>query len=119
MSRRTDRLGELLREELSWLFANQMHDPRLPMLVSITRVSVSQDLRHANVFISVMGSQEEKQSALKVISAAGGFLHRELKPRLTLRYIPELSFRLDESIEAGDKTLRILNELDSPSETSQ
>ena len=114
MSRRTERVGELLREELSWLLAREMSDPRLPLLVTITRVNVSADLRQAKVFVSIMGSDEEKRSAMKVLQAAVGFLWRALKPRLTLRYVPGLSFQLDESIEEGTRMLQIMDKLDLP-----
>ena len=118
MSRRTERVNELLRKELSWLLAKEMNDPRLPMLVTITGVEVSMDLRHAKVFVSIMGSDEEKASTTKILQAAAGFLHRQLKPRLSLRYVPSLSFRLDESIEEGDRMLQIMDNLDPPPGTS-
>ncbi|MFH1140856.1 MAG: 30S ribosome-binding factor RbfA [Chloroflexota bacterium] len=119
MNRRAERFSELLRKELSVLLATEVHDPRLPALVSITRVGVTDDLRHANVYVSIMGTGEEKQSGMKVLKDAAGFLHRALKPRLDIRYVPELSFQLDESIEAGDRTLRIMDGLDSSAEPSQ
>ncbi len=119
MSRRTERVNELLRKELSSLVANQINDPRLPALVSITRVDVSVDLHHANVYVSIMGSNEQKRSGMKTLKDAAGFLHHALKPRLALRYIPDLSFQLDESIEASDRMLRIMNDLDSGPGPSQ
>ena len=119
MSRRTERISELLRKELSLLVANEINDPRLPALVSITQVDVSVDLHHANVYVSIMGSNEEKRSGMKMLKDASGFLHHALKPRVALRYIPDLSFQLDESIEAGDRLLRIINDLDSKQGLSQ
>lgn len=119
MSRRAERVSELLRKELSMVLATEVHDPRLPALVSITRVGVSDDLRHANVYVSIMGASEEKRSGMKVLKDAAGFMHRALKPRLDIRYVPELSFHLDESIEAGNRTLRIMDSLDSSNERSQ
>lgn len=118
MSRRTQRINELLRQELSWLLAKEMKDPRLPLLVTITRVEVATDLRYARVFVSIMGSDEEKGSAMKMLQAAAGFLHRSLKPRLTLRYVPDLSFHLDESIEEGARMLQIMDRLNPPPEPS-
>ena len=118
MSRRTERVNELLRKELSWLLAKEMNDPRLPLLVTITRVTVATDLRNARVFVSIMGADEEKRSAIRMLQAAAGFLHRALKPRLTLRYVPGLSFHLDESIEEGARMLQIMDKLDLPSGSS-
>ncbi|MEK7777891.1 MAG: 30S ribosome-binding factor RbfA [Chloroflexota bacterium] len=119
MSRRAERLSELLRKELSLLLATEVHDPRLPALISITRVGVSDDLRQANVYVSIMGAGEEKRLGMKVLKDAAGFMHRALRPRLDIRYVPEMSFQLDESIEAGDRTLRIMDGLDSSTGPSQ
>jgi len=113
MSRRTERIGELLRKELSSLLANEMSDPRLPLMVSITHVDVSADLRLARVFVSIMGSNEEKHFAVKLLRGAAGFLIWELRPRLSLRYIPELSFELDQSIEEGARLLNLMDNLHS------
>ena len=118
MSRRTQRINELLRQELSWLLAKEMNDPRLPLLVTITHVEVAADLRYARVFVSIMGSDEEKRSVVRILQAAAGFLQRSLKPRLALRYVPGLSFRLDESIEEGARMLQTMDRLDSSREPS-
>ena len=114
MSRRTDRVNELLRKELSWLMANEMNDPRLPLLVTITRVGIAGDLRHASVFVSIMGNNDEKRSAIRMLQAATGFLRRSLRPRLTLRHVPNLSFQLDETIESDERMLQIMDELQLP-----
>ncbi|MBI4200748.1 MAG: 30S ribosome-binding factor RbfA [Chloroflexi bacterium] len=119
MTRRTERVNGLLRRELSEILAQVMRDPRLPKLLSLTRVEVTGDLRQAQVFVSVMGGAEEKKSTLKTLQAAAGFLHRELKPRLALRYVPTLSFHLDESIEEGARVLQLMERLDSSSERRQ
>ena len=76
MSRRTDRINEQLREEISMLLTRQIKDPRLNAVISITRVVSSGDLRSARVYISVMGNQETKQAALAGIqSAALSLIH--------------------------------------------
>ncbi|MEE8443340.1 MAG: 30S ribosome-binding factor RbfA [Dehalococcoidia bacterium] len=118
MRRRTQRVNELLRHELSWLLATEMNDPRLPTLVTITHVEVTADLRFARVFVSFMGTDEEKKSAMEMLNAATGFLRRGLKPKLTLRHVPGLSFQLDESIEKGTRLLQILDGISPPSEPS-
>ena len=84
------------------------------MLVTITHVEVTSDLRYARVFVSIMGSDEEKKSAMKMLQAATGFLHRSLKPRLALRYVPILSVHPDESIEEGTRMLQIMDRLNPP-----
>ena len=109
MSRRIERVNELIRKELSSLLATEMNDPRLPLLVSVTHVDVSADLRQAKVYVSVMSHDEEKRSTVELLQKASGFLHRELKARVALRYVPVLSFHLDESIEKGLQMLQFMD----------
>ena len=74
MSRRLERVNELLRQELSQLVARELNDPRIPLLVAITRVEASADLQYARVHVSVMGGDEEKQATITTLQAAAGFL---------------------------------------------
>ena len=111
MSRRIDRVNELLRHEISRLLAQQTKDPRLRAVISITRVSTSDDLRSAQVFLSVMGDQMTKQTALDGIRSASTFLRRELRQRLTLRYTPFLTFDLDQSYEDAEHILGIMDRI--------
>ena len=111
MARRVDRVGELLREELSRLLTEDLRDPRLRTLVTITRVALSADLQHATVAISVMGGPEESKEALEGMVSATSKLRREIGQRLQLRYVPELRFTLDTSLEEGDRVLAIMDRL--------
>jgi ribosome-binding factor A len=111
MSRRIERVNELLRQEISLLLARQIKDPRLQGVISITRVNTSSDFRAAEVFLSVMGDPEAKLSAIKAIRSASSFLRRELRPRLTLRHTPFLTFSLDESLEEAGHLLEIMNSI--------
>ena len=111
MSRRLERLNGLFREELSDLLLRQVKDPRLAEFVSITRVLVSPDLSHARVFVSVMGSEEEKTSTLEGLTAAANYQRRQLNTRITLRRMPELSFRRDDSLEKGAHIIDLLNQI--------
>jgi ribosome-binding factor A len=119
-TRRIERVNELIREEISELIRREVKDPRLDSFISVTEVVTSPDLRHARVFVSIMGTDEEKQQVEKGLIAAKGFLRRELGERLTLRYTPELTFQLDDSIERGSRLLQLINEVapgESPEET--
>ena len=109
MSRRIDRVNELLRQEISRLLTLQIKDPRLMGVITITRVTTSSDLRVAQVFLSVMGNPEVKRSALEGIRSAATFLRRELRPRVSLRYTPFLTFDLDEALEEADHILGIMD----------
>ena len=111
MTRRTDRINGLLRQEISQLLSRELNDPRLSGVVSITKVETSGDLRYARVFVSVLGSRDGKGTVLSGISSASKFMRRELGERLSLRYIPELSFVLDESLEEADHIFRLMDGL--------
>jgi ribosome-binding factor A len=109
MSRRIDRINELLREEISQLLSRQIKDPRLNGVISITEVRTSPDMRNARVSLSVLGDQPTQERALAGIRSAATFLRRELQGRLTLRHVPFMSFHLDNSMETADRVLRLLN----------
>ncbi len=111
MSRRTDRINGLLRQEISQLLSREIKDPRLNGIISITQVQTSSDLRNARVYLSVMGDREAQESALDGIQSAAAFLRRELRERLKLRYIPFLKFTLDDSLENADAVLRIMDSI--------
>ena len=111
MSRRTERINEQLREEISTLLTRQIKDPRLNAVISITRVVSSGDLRSARVYISVMGNQETKRTALEGLQSAASFLRRELRDRINMKHTPFLSYQLDESIDEADKLLRLMNKV--------
>ena len=105
MSRRTERVNELLREEISGLLRTDLRDPRIGGIVTVTHVDVSPDLRHALAYVSVLGTDEERASTLKALDHARPFLRRELSRRLTLRYTPDVAFMSDTSMaEAQEMT---------------
>jgi len=110
-SRRLDRLNEQLRQEISQLISRVLRDPRLAGVVSITTVEVSPDLRHARVYFSVLGGEEERGRVLAALQGAAGFLRHELASRLTLRHVPELTFKPDISIERGERIMELLREV--------
>jgi len=109
MPRRIDRINGLLRQEISQLLLQQIKDPRLNGVISITQVRTSPDMRNARVSLSVMGDKGTQESALAGIRSAAAFLRRELKERLTLRHVPFLTFHLDDSLETADRVLRVMN----------
>ncbi len=114
MSRRTDRLNQFLREEISELL-RQAKDPRLDSFVTITEVSITPDLRQAKVFVSILGDEKEQERVFTGLAAATGFFRRQLAPRLTMRYVPELTFLRDDSIERGSHLLQIIDKVESES----
>ncbi len=111
MTRRTERVSELLRGEISELLRRQVKDPRVSGLVTVTAVEVAADLGRARVFVSVLGSEEEQSETLRALDSAAPFLRRQLRQRLTMRRTPDLIFQRDDSLERGAHLLALLDEL--------
>ena len=116
MSQRTDRLDSQIRQELMQLLQREMKDPRIGF-ATVTRVETARDLGSAKVWVSVLGTPDEQQAALKALADAAPWLRRQLGSRLTIRHVPQLVIRHDDSIEAGDRVLRLLNEIADESPT--
>jgi ribosome-binding factor A len=110
--KRSDRLGELILAEISGLITREIKDPRIGF-VTFTRVDLSDDLRYAKVFVSSIGSSPEKARTLQGLGSATGYIRRHLGRALHLRYTPELTFLLDESLEHGAKIAQLLRQLDA------
>lgn len=111
MSQRTERIDELLRQEIGEILAREVGDPRIGF-VTITSVETAPDLRHARLWVSVIGQQAERDATLAALSRAMPFVRRELGARLRLRRIPEFHVRLDDSAERGTRVLQLLHELE-------
>ncbi|MFO7245676.1 MAG: 30S ribosome-binding factor RbfA [Thermaerobacter sp.] len=107
---RRQRVAEALRDELGRLLQMELKDPRVG-LASIVQVEVSQDLRHARVYVSVYGSEEEQRQAMQALNGAKGWLRGEVGRRLGLRYAPELTFVADSSIRHGARISELLRSL--------
>ncbi len=111
MAHRIERVNSLIRQEISDLLQRQVKDPRLGNFIAVTEVFTSPDLKYAKVFVSHIGSEEEKQKTLSVLASAASFFRRELGRRMKLRYTPELIFQWDDSIERGDRLLQLIDRL--------
>jgi len=110
VSRRTQQVGEFLREELTDIIRREVKDPRIGFF-SLTRVDVPTDLRSARVYVSVLGTDEERAATLAALRSAAGFIRHHLRPRLRMRQIPELEFRDDRSMEHADQIGRALRDV--------
>jgi len=105
------RVNSLIRHEMSEILRREVKDPRLGTFVTITAVETSADLRYAKVFITRLGTYQERRDTLSALQSAAGYLRRKLAARLRLRRIPELAFRWDDSIERGARLFRLLEEV--------
>jgi len=111
MAHRIERVNTLIRKEISELIQHQLRDPRLDSFVAVTEVSTSPDLQYAKIFVSSMSGKQDEVRLLGVLNSAAGFLRTELAKKLRLRRVPELSFIWDDSIEHGDRILRLIDEV--------
>ena len=112
MTQRTDRIDELLREEMTTILARDVDDPRIGF-ATITDVETTPDLRHAKVLVSVIGQAAERKATLAAMGHAMPFVRHELGKRLRLKRIPELHLELDDSLERGTRILHLLDELEA------
>ncbi len=107
---RTSRVSEEIKKELSILLQREMKDPRIGF-VTVTGVEVTSDLQLAKVYVSIFGSAEERETTLAGLQKAKGFLRTEIGRRVKLRHVPDLVFKLDESIDYGNKIESLLKEI--------
>ncbi len=111
MSQRTERVDELLRQEIGALLAKEIGDPRIGF-ATITDVETAPDLRHAKVWVSVIGQKSDRDETLRALRAAMPFIRHELGKRLRIRRIPDLHVHLDDSAVRGTRILHLINELE-------
>ena len=112
MKIRPERVATLMRREVADILRNKLRDPRLSEWVSVTDVEVTADLSSAKIFVSILPEGEEREKALRALSGAVGFVRRELAPRLGLREVPDIRFKLDSSIERGARVDELLKRLE-------
>ena len=108
--KRTDRINEEVKKELSSII-RELKDPRIPMMTSVVSVHVTNDLRYAKAYISIMGTDEEKKECIKGLKAAAGYIRREIGNRIKLRCVPEFSFEIDTTIEYGAHINKLLHDI--------
>lgn len=104
---RTDRIAEEIKKVISEMIQNELKDPRVKGLISITKVMLTKDLKFCKIYVSVMGA--DKEEVLQGIKSGAGYMRKELGNRVQIRILPELQFVIDDSIEYGahiDKVIR-------------
>ncbi|HSJ64913.1 MAG TPA: 30S ribosome-binding factor RbfA [Gemmatimonadaceae bacterium] len=110
-SRRAERVAEGIREETAKFLSTEAKDPRIQGLVTVTAVDVTPDLRSARIFVSIMGTDEEKTSTLEGLDSLAGYLRGQLARALRLRFAPELAFRIDPSVERAARIEALLSRI--------
>ncbi|MDF2672000.1 MAG: rbfA [Clostridiales bacterium] len=115
---RLSKLSEQIKKEISNIIQTEIKDPRVPILTSIVHVDVTKDLRYAKVFISVFGEEEKKVKCIEGLKSASGYIRKEVGSRMNIRYIPELIFEIDRSIEYGMHIDKVIKEMKKNNDTS-
>jgi ribosome-binding factor A len=111
---RVGRVGEQIKKEISTIIQTELKDPRIGF-ITVTGVDVTNDLSLARVYLSILGSDEQKVETLKAIGRANGFLRSELGRRVKLRHTPIMEFKFDSSIEYGSHIESLLNQINNES----
>jgi ribosome-binding factor A len=106
--RRPDRVGEAVREEVAAFIARDAKDPRITGLVTVTAVEMTRDLRHASVYVSVMGTDEQRTSTLEGLASTAAHLRSRVGRALRLQFAPEIVFKLDESVARAARIEHLL-----------
>ena len=107
---RIDKISEEVKREVSRIIQNDVKDPRLPMMVSVTHAKVTKDLKYATIYVSVLGDEEKKHNAILALESAAGFIRHELGQNIKLRLLPDIIFKLDDSIEHGFYISKLIDE---------
>jgi ribosome-binding factor A len=108
---RIRRVAEQIKKDVSAIIASEIKDPRVAGLTSITDVELTKDLRYASIYVSIFGTEAEKEETLQTLIRASGFIRSEIGRRIRLRYTPEISFYLDSSLEYGAHIERVIRSL--------
>lgn len=107
--KRSQRVSDLIREEIADIIMNKVKDPRLGF-VTVTGAKITEDLKIATIYLSIL-KEEEKETTIEMLNSAKGFIRAELAKRLKMKFIPSLTFRIDESLEYGVRIERLLKEI--------
>lgn len=110
MGTRPERVQEAIRQEVSTIINNEIKDPRLGFL-TVTRVELTKDMRYARVYFSVLGEDKAKFLALKGLKSAKGYIKGRLGEKIKMRFMPEIEFKIDETLEKTEEVFRILDKL--------
>ena len=108
--KRADRVGDLIKEEISRIIQHELKDPGIGF-VTITGVELSDDLKHAKIFYSVLGDEEAKKKSSSALRRARGFVQHEMGSKLRLKYTPEICFLFDSSVEYGARIEMLIEKM--------
>lgn len=108
---RTNRVAGEIKRIVSMMLISELKDPRIPSMVSVTGVEVTEDLSYATVYFSMLGSDEEKEETLTALKSAAGFIRKEVGKQVKMRRVPEFIFKIDHSLDYGMHISKIIDEI--------
>ena len=114
---RTDRLNSLLKEVISEIIRKEVKNPHVAVLITVTRVEISKDLRHAKVYVSVIGTEQDKVESIAALNSAAGFIAVQSSQTVVMRYFPELRFILDDSVDKHMRIEELLQDINKEKES--
>jgi len=112
MTKRTKRLNSLLREVISEVVREDVNNPKVSQFVTITEVDITNDLHYAKVYIGVIGEESEKQETLEALQSASGFISVLASKKVVMRHFPQLTFKLDDSVEKHMRIESVLQKIE-------
>lgn len=107
---RIDRISSEMQRVLSEIIREDVKDPRVPLMTSVVSAKVTRDLKYAKIYISVLGTEAEKKSAMAALQNSAGFIRHQVADKMELRCTPQLTFILDESIERGSYLTSLIDD---------
>jgi ribosome-binding factor A len=113
--KRSARVGDLIKKEVADIIMHRLKDPRLGF-ITVTAARVSDDLRHAKIYVSIL-EDEKREESLRILSSSAGFIRVELARKVKIKFIPELVFKIDNSLEQAAKIDKLLDETKTPQST--
>lgn len=108
---RIDRLNSLLKEVITEVIRRDVHNPLVNEFVTVSRVDISKDLRHAKVYISMIGTETEKSSTIEALRSAAGFISVTASKKVVMRFFPSLTFRIDDTVDKHMRIEELLKEI--------
>jgi len=116
------RVTENLKREILWIITNRISDPRLPSMITVPGIKLSKDTRNATIFVSVYGSDSEKETAIEILNHAASFIQNSVASRVKIKNFPKFLFKLDTTFDDMDSINSLLtkvkDDLDQPSDSN-
>jgi ribosome-binding factor A len=111
MHDRTSSVNSLLQREISHLIQTELKDPRLSQLISIISVKTSKNLQNAKVYVSILGDKNARNKTMKGLRSASGFIQKQLRKNLDLKYVPIIKFILDDTLDKAENIFNLMDQI--------